>query len=268
MKDEYLLVNGIKTHFLRTGAGKPLLLVHGLGAAYMWQPVIDPLSKLFDVIVIDLPGFGESDCPPVFYSSSDYAVFLNRFLDGLQCSRVSVVGISYGGEVAATFASMFSGRLDALVLIAGTGLQKSRWIARNEIIWTLIVKVMKLAIMKNKTALSILSRRSYFDIRNQPHDLIENFMKPLSDPAKRDVWMNTLRKALLPDPNFQEVVRTINCATLILWGNEDRSIPVKYAYELHRMIKQSHLKIIAKCGHSVPLEKPTEACRAIQDLML
>ena len=227
----------------------------------------EPLSKLFDVIVIDLPGFGESDCPPVFYSATDYAVFLKSFLDGLQCSTVNVVGISYGGEVAATFASIFSRRLDALVLIAGTGLQKPYWPASKEIIWRSIAKTMKHVIMKSKIALSVLSRRSYFDIRHQPHNLIENFMKPLSEPAKRDVWLNTLRNALLPDPNFSKMLTTINCTTLILWGNDDRSLPVKYAYEFQRMIRQSHLKIITKCGHSVPLEQPTEVCDAIQDFV-
>ena len=263
----FVIVDGIRTHLLRAGKGKPLLLVHGLGAPLMWQRVFEPLSSLFDVIIIDLPGFGESDCPPKLYSTEDYAVFLDHLLHSLCISTLHIVGISYGGQIAATFAYMFPERVDNLVLIASTGLQKPRWFARNEMIWRTFATVMKYTVMRSTIALSILSRRSYFDIHNQPDHLVENFLKPLSEPGKRDVWLNALRNVFSPNPNFQKELTAINHRTLIAWGAKDRAVPVSFANELHRRIRQSTLKVLPECSHSLPLEKPIELCNAIQSFV-
>ena len=68
------MIDGVKTHILRAGAGPLLLLIHGLGAPQMWQRVIEQLSRAFDVMVVSLPGFEESDCPPNLWSTKDSAV--------------------------------------------------------------------------------------------------------------------------------------------------------------------------------------------------
>src|SRR5882672_8671227 len=62
MSDKNMIVDGIRTGFREAGSGTPLVLVHGLGGPLMWQRVVEPLSRNFHVIAIDLPGFGESGC--------------------------------------------------------------------------------------------------------------------------------------------------------------------------------------------------------------
>src|SRR5579862_3978918 len=86
-QNHFLQISGIRTHISRLGAGKPLVLVHGLGGPLMWQRVVVPLAQSFDIITIDLPGFGESDSPTHNFSTQEYADFLLATLDRLDIQR-------------------------------------------------------------------------------------------------------------------------------------------------------------------------------------
>jgi pimeloyl-ACP methyl ester carboxylesterase len=267
MRSEYLSVDGVRTHIFRAGAGKPLLLIHGLGAPQMWQRVIEPLARTFDVIAVSLPGFGESDCPPQLFSTKDYALFLNTLIGMVANSPVTIAGVSYGGQIAATFASMFPKRLINLVLIASTGLQQPRWYARYNLVWKSIAAVMNHTVMRSTPVLDMLSRRSYHNVGARPDDFVKKFAQPFSDRRKRDAWLNALRNVLSPEPDFRKMIIAIHHPTLIVWGAEDTSVPVKYAHEFHRTIPNSRLEIISECGHSLPMEKPVELCEAIRNFI-
>ncbi len=264
---EYILVDGIKTHIFRTGQGKQLLLVHGLGAPQMWQRVLQPLAEAFDVIAIDLPGFGESDCPSEPYPTERYAEFLDHLFSVMNVQKANVVGISYGGQIAATLASRFPERVKNLVLIAATGAQQPRWFASNTMLWMPLSIILKYVVLQNRMMLGVLSRRSYYDLRNRPENLVENFRKQLVDPQKRNVWLNALRCALAPEEDFRESLTTLHHRVLIVWGAKDTSIHVRYAYEYQKLIPQAQVQIIPECAHSVPWERPEELCKAIKDFI-
>src|SRR5713101_6686113 len=102
LREEVIPVDGIRTHVVHAGSGKPLLLLHGLGGPHMWQRVIEPCSTAFHVIAVDLPGFGASECPPSPYSTGRHAEFVVGVLDALSLPAATIAGISYGGQIAAT----------------------------------------------------------------------------------------------------------------------------------------------------------------------
>jgi pimeloyl-ACP methyl ester carboxylesterase len=90
-------------HFERTGSGPPLVLIHGIGSELcVWEPVLEPLGREFDVIALDLPGFGRSKALPeeVDPSPPVLAAAVGAFLDGLGVERPHVAGNSLGGWVA------------------------------------------------------------------------------------------------------------------------------------------------------------------------
>ncbi|HJW30587.1 MAG TPA: alpha/beta hydrolase [Saprospiraceae bacterium] len=268
MRSEYLIIDGVRTHILRAGAGPLLLLIHGLGAPQMWQRVIEPLSRAFDVMVVSLPGFEESDCPPNLWSTRDCAVFLKTLIGKVADLPVNLVGISYGGQIVTTFATMFPEQLIKLVLIASTGLQPARWYTRSNVVWNSIAAVINYTVMRSTTALGILSRRSYYNISARPDDFVKKFAKTLSEREKRDAWLNALRNVLSPNSDFQARIASIPHPTLIVWGAQDRTVPVKYAHEFHSRIPHAKLEIISECGHSVPMEKPAELCEAIRNFVV
>ena len=252
MTDEYLTVREMRTHIRRAGSGKVLLLIHGLGAPQMWQRVIEPLSGSFTIIAVDLPGFGESDPPPVPFTAGDYAEFIGLLLNALRITSPHVVGISFGGQIAADFAARYPENIGSLVLVASTGLQKPRWFARHDAIWRTVAGVLKHTILKSEAGLAFLSRRSYFDIRNRPDYFVANFMKQFSNPGSAGAWLNALRQVLSPGPGFEKRLGAIRCPTLILWGAEDTSVPTSLAYRFQKLIPGSELAILPECAHSVP----------------
>jgi pimeloyl-ACP methyl ester carboxylesterase len=106
----------------RHGTGEPLLLVHGLGGVgRYWDPLIDSFAAAYDVIVVDLPGFGESPpLPDHEITAEQLAVALAELLDSLHLADVHVVGHSLGGVVAFELAAL--GRARTVVGLAPAGL--------------------------------------------------------------------------------------------------------------------------------------------------
>src|SRR5437879_4171875 len=73
-------IEGLDIQLFERGSGEPLLLLHGMfGDCFDWQPVLEPLSRGFRVIAVDLPGFGESGKPDVEYTGE----FFVRHIDAL-----------------------------------------------------------------------------------------------------------------------------------------------------------------------------------------
>ena len=105
----------------RSGAGEPLLLLHGVGeSAAGWRPTQDALSKSFDVIVVDLPGFGDAPALPrgVLPTAAALADAIEQQLDELGLSTVHIAGYSLGARVSLELASR--GRARSVVAIAPT----------------------------------------------------------------------------------------------------------------------------------------------------
>jgi pimeloyl-ACP methyl ester carboxylesterase len=112
-----------RLHVHRTGAGEPLVLLHGLGESHIgWRPVIDALSKQHDVIAVDLPGFGRSPALPgtVLPNAVKLAAAVERTLDQLGIGAYHVAGYSLGVRVAIQLAD--SDRVRSVIAIAPDGL--------------------------------------------------------------------------------------------------------------------------------------------------
>ncbi len=110
-------------HVHRVGAGEPLVLLHGLGESHIgWRPVIDALSEHYDVIAVDLPGFGRSPSLPAAVSPTavNLAAAVNSTLDALGIGAYHVAGHSLGARVAIQLAD--SDRVRSLIAIAPDGL--------------------------------------------------------------------------------------------------------------------------------------------------
>jgi len=123
---ELLVTNGSggpALHVHRTGSGEPLVLLHGLGESHIgWRPVIEALSEGYDVIAIDLPGFGRSAKLPgnVSPTAANLAASIENSLDELGVGAYHVAGYSLGARVAIQLAE--SDRVTSIIAIAPDGL--------------------------------------------------------------------------------------------------------------------------------------------------
>jgi len=124
MKDDTIVVDGIKIHYIIAGkeGGSTVLLIHGLGnAVNIWYELLESeLSNKVKLIAVDLPGFGHSDKPKDFsYKIDAQALIIKKFLEELSLEVDYLVGFSMGGTIAVYLASMLD-KLKKLILIEPT----------------------------------------------------------------------------------------------------------------------------------------------------
>ncbi|MGI8743721.1 MAG: alpha/beta fold hydrolase [Bryobacteraceae bacterium] len=111
--------------YIDRGSGPVLLLIHGMFGDHLdWEPILEPLAQRHRVIAVDLPGFGESEKPQVDYSPEFFTRQLLELLDELGIGTATVVGNSFGGQIAMSLALACPRRVERLVLITTGGLHR------------------------------------------------------------------------------------------------------------------------------------------------
>src|SRR5437773_1534494 len=247
--DKFAMVYGAKIHYVETGTGAPLILIHGLADnVAVWDSVISPLAARFHVVALDQIGFGRSDKPLLSYRVSTFVDFLDGFLNELKIERASLVGNSLGGWVAADFALKHPDRIERLVLSDAAG-------------YAALAKTM------DPRALNALRLASREDIRYLGpltfHD--KRFYEDVDLAFKQRVTAGDgytvsqiLESMIRGEDVLDNRLAAINQPTLILWGREDKLIPLNFAERFHKEIAGSQLRVIDSCGHMPHVECPKE----------
>jgi pimeloyl-ACP methyl ester carboxylesterase len=122
-RSDFVDVRGVRTHVLKGGRGRPLLVLHPEFAANMWAPYHDALAAQFFVLAPDHLGFGESERPDWLDTIDDLVFHYVDLLDLLRIERLSIVGTSLGGWIAAAIAIAHPERVERLVLAAPAGVK-------------------------------------------------------------------------------------------------------------------------------------------------
>lgn len=118
VESKFVVANGVRLHYIETGQGDPVLLLHGFGqSSQMWRPLMRELSKDHTVIAADLRGAGQSDAPADGYTKSEMARDVHALMSGLGYSKVSVVGHDIGMMVAYAYAAQFPNEVNKIVLM-------------------------------------------------------------------------------------------------------------------------------------------------------
>ena len=125
-RSEQLSVAGVRTHLLRGGRGAPLLVLPPEFASNRWFPYHDALAARFQVFAPDHPGFGDSERPEWLDGIDDLVFHYVDLLDTLGLERVSIIGTSLGGWIAAELAVAHPQRVERLVLV-GAVRAEGRW---------------------------------------------------------------------------------------------------------------------------------------------
>lgn len=234
-------IEGVETNIVRGGAGAPLLFLHGANGGGRWLPFMDALAERFDVIAPEHPGFGRSGTPDWLDNVRDLGHFYQAFLEKLDLRDVTLVGTSLGGWIAAETALRCAFRLRALVLAASAGVRVKGVPKGDLFLWT----------QEELT-------------RNLFHDqaVVERMLAlPQSDEERNIGLKNRLTTAKLAwsprlaDPDLEKWIHRIATPTLVLWGRDDRLIPVAYASRFGELIPGARVRIFDGCGHLPHVEK-------------
>lgn len=224
-----------------------LVLLHGIGAsAERWSKVIPYFTDHFRVIVPDIVGFGYSDKPTVEYNIPFFVKFLEDFLNSLGIRKTSIAGSSFGGLVAAEFAIKNSQMVNKLVLISPAGTMKGSTRTLEEYILASLYPT------HDNVWRAFINMA--FDPRTVTEQTIEDFIDRMKLPNAKYAFMSTML-GIRNTPNLSSRLGKILSPTIIVWGEQDEMIPVKYADD-YMKIPKSNLLVIPKCGHTPFTEKP------------
>ncbi len=263
----------IKLYHEIYGQGDPLLCIHGFGASlYSWRNFIEPFAKDYRLILIDLKGCGKSPKPDdTKYSSQDHADLLYQFILEHDLRKLTLIGNSFGGALSLLLSLMLadageSARLKSLVLI-DAGAYKEYVPAYLKL---LSVPLLNLGVylIPSRAAVRAILRKAYYDPSKITDEQIAAYAGPIAAPGGKHALIETGRQ-LVP-ANFDKLVKRykqITVPTLIIWGREDRIIPLKVGELLDRKIANSTLKIIEDCGHAPQEEKPEETVPLVLEFL-
>ena len=238
--------------------GRPtLLLLHGIGdSSDSWLPVLDDLGADFRVLAPDLLGHGRSDKPRADYSVGGFANGMRDLLEVLGIERVTVVGHSLGGGVAAQFAYQYPERCDRLVLVSSGGVGR----AVTPVLRLASAPLADLALpLLQLPGVGLVNRIGIQAMRIIGHDLgrdgdeLERILDAQRDVRARMAFSRTLRSAV--DLRGQSITMRDRAylaefmPSMVVWGEHDGVIPARHAQLAHLAMPQSRLELYPEAGH-------------------
>ena len=252
--EKFITTYGAKIHYVEAGSGAPVILIHGLADnVAIWDPVIPALAARFRVIALDQIGFGRSDKPLLNYRVSTLVDFLDVFLTELKIERASLVGNSLGGWVAAAYALAHPERVERLVLSDAAG-----YAALTKTMDSRALRALRVA---SRDDIRYLGPLAFHDKRF--YQDVDTAFKERVTAGDSYTVAQVLDSMIRGDDALDNKLQTLKQPTLVLWGREDKLIPLSFGEQFHREIVNSRLRIIDNCGHMPQLECPNEFSAAV-----
>jgi pimeloyl-ACP methyl ester carboxylesterase len=248
---------------------KHILFIHGLGSsADRWLDIPDALSLYFHTVAIDMPGFGKSDKPSdLDYSVETFSDIVTAFMDkiGIAGSNrddndrnrgTTLVGHSLGGYVASKIAADVKNRysLDKLILVDSSGnLEKP-----TQLLEQYLDAAMNPSIEKVRKVFEQMVANPLFI----SDALVNGFINRINNVNAKYAFEASLTNSANTQIGIKELnkIGENGIPTLILWGMEDKVIPMQHSQIFRKAIKDSDVMIIPATGHAPFTEKPALVC--------
>lgn len=238
---QYEIKHQDKFKFVEEGNGEPLVLLHGLfGALSNFEPLISYFRNHNKVIVPMLPLL---DMDILHTSVGGLAKYVHRFLEARDHKGVHLMGNSLGGHVALVHTLKHPERIRSLILTGSSGLFENgmgdSYPKRGDYEY-----------IKKKTELT------FYDPKTATKELVDEVYSITNNRLKA-IKIIALAKSAIRN-NLGEELNQVKLPTLLIWGNNDTITPPFVAQEFHKLIPNSELYFIDKCGHAPMMEVPDE----------
>ncbi len=247
-----VIAGNIKTFYLSAGKGEPLVLLHGAGGgAVFWGPVIDLLSKHFQIIAPDIVGYGESDKPDAPYDKKFFSTWFSNFCDSLNIGRINLLGNSQGGAIAIQFALDNPDRVKKIIFVGSAGL--GAWgISPGAMFKMAVANIFPTKRTVQKTLRYLVHKTDSFP----GDDGINYLLEVIRSPGGKLPFLNGKGRSVAPFSSDQ--LSQIAHPALIIWGEKDRILPVKHGRKGYEKLPNAQLRIIPDAGHTPFIDQPEE----------
>lgn len=250
-KEKTINIGNLEVNYKTAGSGPAILILHGWGkGSDSWAEVQELLSiQGYLVITPDLPGFGKTSPPNTVWGVDEYTNFVLQFVQKLGLEKISLFGHSFGGQIAVKFAVSHPEKLEKLILAAPAAIRREQGsrenliqqIARVGSILLFLVPTEGLRQLLRKLFARIIGRSDYLEAYG----------------IMRKIMQRVIRE------DFSGVFVKISKSTLLVWGENDRPVPIEDAYVMQKNIPSSFLKIIPGVGHRIHREVPEQLVQII-----
>jgi pimeloyl-ACP methyl ester carboxylesterase len=239
-----------KFKFIEEGQGEPLVLLHGLfGALSNFKDLIEYFRHLNKVVVPMLPLF---DLDLLHTSVGGLQKYVHKFLEHRDYTDCHLLGNSLGGHVGLLYVLKHPERVKSLILTGSSGLFENG-------MGDTYPKRGDYEFIKKKTELT------FYDPATATKELVDEVYQIVNERIKA-IKIIALAKSAIRN-NLGEELNQIRQPTLLIWGNNDTITPPFVGREFNKLIPNSELHFIDKCGHAPMMEVPHEFNRILHQFL-
>ena len=245
-------IAGVKLHMARAGKGPPVLVLHHDIGTVDRLPFYDQLAEKFDVMIPHHPGWGKSERPQWMRHPRDIAAVYAWLLAELDVAGVALIGLGFGGWVAAEMVSLAPNLYRRLVLVGAMGIKPPEGDIADQAVVSYIDY--PLAGFHEEAAFAAV----YGDVST---DQLEAW-DVAREMSFRIAWKPYMYSQTLP-----HLLGGVRTPALIIWGDDDRIVPISAGQAYARALHDATFTSIPACGHFAEMEKPDAVGRLTIDFL-
>ena len=233
----------VNYEYYNNDSNTSLIFLHGWGQNIeMMMPIAKPFIKNNNVLIIDLPGFGDSEEPKEVWDIYEYTELVNDMVKELKIKNPTLIGHSFGGKISLCYATKY--KVDKLVLLASPYKKK---------------------IKKESLKLRLLKKLKKVPGLNKFENVVKKHMGSRDYRNASEMMRNILVKHVNLD--LSEELNKINCSTLLIWGTNDQEVDYEDAVELEKIIKDCGLVTYEGCTHYAYLERLNQTINVLKSFI-
>ncbi|MEM6342839.1 MAG: alpha/beta hydrolase [Bacteroidota bacterium] len=226
--------------YVEQGSGPAIVVLHGLfGALSNFSDVLDHFSQNYQVVIPIMPLYEKNSIDPSIDGLTDY---IEAFIEHKGLDQVTLLGNSLGGHIALVYTLRHPDKVSALVLTGSSGLFESG-------MGSTFPRRGSIEFVQERVAYT------FYDPKVATKDLVDEVFSIVNENFKTLRVVKIARSA--QRHNMSNDVGNIQTPTLLIWGLNDNITPPRVAHEFNKLIPNTDLHFIDRCGHAPMMERPT-----------
>jgi len=248
---EEVKVCGVAVRLRKRGAGPPLLVLHHDIGTLESLPFYESLAQRFTVYLPSHPGYDGAERPAWLRSARDVAVIYQALLALLEVGPVNLVGLGFGGWIAAEMATMSPQAFRRVILVGAMGVKPTHGEILDQALLSYIAYAR--AAFEDQRAFDRLYGTDPSTPQLEQWDL------------NREMTFRIAWKPYMYNPALPHLLGGVRSRTLVVWGRADKVVPLECGEAYARAIPGSRLAVVEKAGHCVDMEQPDALVKLISE---